>query len=112
MVALTILDHLTRQRLLRRGSKLGELRDSVDLIDNNILLLLSERQALVRQIGEVKRRRRRRILDARREREILSRQIPLARALDLDDEFVTDLFRAIFQLARSTQAEPRGARRR
>lgn len=112
MVALTILDHLTRQRLLRRGSKLNELRDSIDLIDNNILLLLSERQALVRQIGGVKRKTRRRILDARREREILSKQIPLASALDLDDEFVTDLFRAIFRLARSTQAEPRGARRR
>ncbi|MGB2958210.1 MAG: chorismate mutase [Bacteroidota bacterium] len=88
-----------------------QLRDSVDLIDHNILLLLSERQALVRQIGDLKRRKKRSILDARREREILVKQIPLARELELDDEFVTDLFQAIFQLARTTQAKrTRGSR--
>ncbi|MGB5874910.1 MAG: chorismate synthase, partial [Bacteroidota bacterium] len=111
MVALTILDHLTRQRLLRKSGALKQLRDSVDLIDHNILLLLSERQALVRQIGDLKRRKKRSILDARREREILVKQIPLARELELDDEFVTDLFQAIFQLARTTQAKrTRGSR--
>jgi len=104
MVALTILDHLTRQRILRRSGALKQLRDSIDLIDQNILLLLSERQALVGQIGDLKRRKKRSILDASREREILSKQIPLARDLDLDEEFVTDLFQAIFHLARTTQA--------
>lgn len=63
MVALTILDHLTRQRLLRREDKLKALRDSIDLLDHNIVLLLAERQALVDRIGLVKRRSGRKILD-------------------------------------------------
>jgi chorismate synthase len=105
MVALTLLDHLTRQTLLRRSDALKQLRDSVDLIDHNILLLLSERQGLVRQIGDLKQRKKRKILDAARERKILATQLPLARDLELDDGFVTDLFQAIFQLARTTQAK-------
>ncbi len=63
MVALTLLDHLTRQRLLRSKKALQELRDTVDLIDTNIVLLLTERQVLVEQIGELKKRKKAKIVD-------------------------------------------------
>jgi chorismate mutase len=103
MVALTIFDHLMRQRLLRRESKIRALRDTIDLVDQNILLLLAERQGLVRQIGDLKRKRKAKILDKGREAEILRKQLPIAGQLGLDREFTANLFRAIFQLARSTQ---------
>jgi len=109
MVALTILDHLTRQRLLRRESKIAALRETIDLVDRNIVLLLAERQALVTQIGDLKRKRGKKIFDKSRERAILRRQLPVARQLDLDPAFVTQLFRAIFSLARTTQRTPRKA---
>jgi chorismate synthase len=109
MVALTILDHLTRQRLLRRESKIAALRETIDLVDRNIVLLLAERQALVTQIGDLKRKRGKQIFDKSRERAILRRQLPVARQLDLDPAFVTQLFRAIFSLARTTQRTPRKA---
>ena len=107
MVALTLLDHLTRQRLLRRESKLSSLRETIDLIDNNILLLIGERQAIVRQIGDIKARRGRKVFDPNREKQILSRQLPVAQELNLDLKFSEDLFRAIFQLARTTQRNVR-----
>jgi chorismate synthase len=103
MVALTILDHLTRQRLLRREDKLKALRDSIDLLDHNIVLLLAERQALVDRIGLVKRRRGRKILDRGRQREILRKQLAVAHELGLDVDFTAKLFQAIFRLARVTQ---------
>jgi len=105
MVALTLLDHLTRQRMLRRKAKLLELRDSVDLIDHDVLLLLAERQSLVRQIGYLKRKRGRKILDRSRQREILRKQIAFAQDLGLDPMATKQLFGAIFRLARAIQRE-------
>ena len=105
MVALTLLDHLTRQRLLRSKKALQELRDTVDLIDTNIVLLLTERQVLVEQIGELKKRKKAKIVDRKRERQILRKQLAVARALGLDEEFTGELFQAIFKLARSTQKQ-------
>lgn len=112
MVALTILDHLTRQRLLKREHAIHRLRDTIDLIDHNILLLVAERQGLVSQVGQLKRQRKRKILDAKREQEVLRKQLPVARALGLGELFTGELFRAIFRLAKSTQKsiDPAGRR--
>jgi chorismate synthase len=103
MVALTVLDHMTRQLIMRRTDKLTALRESVDTIDQNILLLLSERQALVGEIGRVKKRRGKKIEDKRREQQILKRQLALAQSLGLDTTFTKELFAAIFHLAKSIQ---------
>ncbi len=103
MVALAILDHLMRQRLLRHESKIRALRDTIDLVDRNIVLLLAERQGLVRQIGEIKKKRGTKILDKNRQKQILAKQLPVATQLGLDREFTAHLFQAIFQLARTTQ---------
>ncbi len=116
MVALTLLDHLTRQKLLRRQTQLSALRETIDLIDTNILLLIAERQALVRQIGDIKKRRGRAVHDKKREQQILTKQLAVAEDLGLDIRFTTDLLRAIFSLARTTQRKaapaPTRARRR
>jgi chorismate mutase len=107
MVALTVLDHMTRQLIMRRTDKLTSLRESVDTIDQNILLLLSERQALVGEIGKVKKRRGKKIEDKRRERQILNKQLSLAQSLGLDTTFAKELFSAIFHLAKSIQRKVR-----
>ncbi len=107
MVALTLLDHLTRQRLLRRQNRLTSLRETIDLIDNNILLLLAERQAIVRQIGDIKKKRGQKVFDRKREGQVLKKQLPVAEDLGLDRAFSEDLFRAIFALARTTQRKGR-----
>ena len=105
MVALTIFDHLTRHRLMARKTLLRDLRDTIDLVDRNIVLLLSERQSLVRQIGQVKKRRGKKIVDKRREREILASHRQVAQDLHLDVSFVEEMFRAIFKLAKTSQKE-------
>jgi chorismate synthase len=103
MVALTILDHLTRQHILDRQKPLRTLRDTIDLIDRNILLLLAERQGIVESIGATKRRTRKKIADPRRERQILKKQLPLARDLGVKEADATALFKTIFAMARRVQ---------
>jgi chorismate synthase len=103
MVALTILDHLTRQHILDRQKPLRTLRDTIDLIDRNILLLLAERQSIVESVGAAKRQKGKRIADPKRERQILRKQLPLARALHVREEDATALFKTIFSMARRIQ---------
>jgi chorismate synthase len=103
MVALTIIDHLMRQRLLASRSKLHNLRDTIDLIDRNLLLLLAERQGLVRQIGAVKRKSGKGVRDRNRERRVLLAQRSGARALGLDEGMIEKIFQDVFGLARASQ---------
>jgi chorismate mutase len=112
MVALVIFDHLTRLQLLRKSTKLRDLRDTIDQIDHNIVLLLFERLAVVRQIGSVKKHRGTKIGDRKREAEVLRKQLAVARDLELDEEFTRDLFKAIFQLSRATQRAAKGKAQR
>lgn len=112
MVALTIFDHLTRLQLLRKTPRLRELRDTIDQIDHNIVLLLFERLAIVRQIGEVKKHRGTKIGDRKREEEVLRKQLAVAGDLGLDVDFTRDLFKAIFQLSKATQRAGKGTNRR
>jgi len=103
MVALTIIDHLMRQRLLASTSRLESLRETINLIDRNVLLLLAERQGLVRQIGALKKKTGRVVRDARRERAVLRTQREGARVLGLDEAMVETIFRDVFRLARASQ---------
>jgi chorismate mutase len=59
----------------------------------------------------LKRKKGRRIADPRREREILGKQLGVARDLGLDLDFTKDLFTAIFHLAKSTQRKLNGTMR-
>jgi chorismate mutase/prephenate dehydrogenase len=92
-----------RQKLLASRSALTNLRDTIDLIDRNMLLLLAERQGLVRQIGALKRRRGKTVRDAKREGNVLRSQRAGARDLGLDEEMVEKIFRDVFGLARASQ---------
>lgn len=103
MVALTLFDHLTRQQLLKKKNKLRVLRDDIDLLDHNILLLIGERQNLVEQVGILKKKRGQKIYDPQREKEILRKQLSVGNELGLDADFVREICNAIFHLAKSTQ---------
>lgn len=103
MTALVLLDHVTRQQLLRRKTKLRALRDVIDLVDHNILLLIGERQQLVEQVGILKKKRGQNIYDPQREKEILRNQLSVGSLLGLDPDFVREMCYAIFHLAKATQ---------
>jgi chorismate synthase len=57
MVALSLYDHLLRQRLMKRGKAKTERRASLALIDAGIGLLRDERKELLRGIGKPGRRK-------------------------------------------------------
>jgi len=103
MVALVLADHLMRQTLLRKKKSLSLERREIDFIDDMILLLLDQRQELVRDIGKWKRTHRRAVPNPRREREIMQRRLSFLNETTLDPRFIRALYQIIFQNSRAVQ---------
>ena len=68
-----------------------------------LMLLLGQRQELVRGVGAWKRRRGLSVPDPKREREILAQRLALAAESGLDPAFLRKIFGLIFANSRAVQ---------
>ncbi|PPI86372.1 chorismate mutase [Candidatus Pantoea edessiphila] len=73
------------------------LRDKINEIDDNILILLSKRQLLSAKIAKVKLKHNSQIRDKARERLILDRLIIYGKQYKLDSSYITKLFHLIIE---------------
>jgi len=104
MIALVIADHLMRQQLLKAGSSsLLRLRKEIDLTDDMLMMLLNERQRLVQEVGQLKKKKGLPVPDRKREQEIILRRLSFAAEAGLDKTFVKRIYSAIFDNARRIQ---------
>jgi hypothetical protein len=55
MVAITLLEHLLRQQILRRGRRKRSLQDALAVVDANIAILRMERKNLMRDLKKKKK---------------------------------------------------------
>jgi chorismate mutase/prephenate dehydratase len=88
--------------------EIEQLRDAIDVVDNRLLELLTERQALASKLGEIKRSRGMPIYDPVRENEILGRLNGL-NAGKLSEKAVLAAWREIFSASRQAQTPVRVA---
>ncbi len=103
MIALVLADHLVRQEMLRPRDSLAAVRKRIDFVDDMLMVLLGQRQDLVREVGRLKKSRNVPISDPRREREIIRKRLSLVSDANLDPGFVRKVFQAVFQDARKIQ---------
>jgi chorismate mutase len=103
MIALVLADHLLRQASLRPAARIPAMRARIDHLDDMLMLLLGQRQELVRELGAKKRARKLPVLNPAREREILARRFALAAQTGLDRAFLRKLYAVIFANSRAIQ---------
>ena len=103
MVALVLVDHLVRQNMLKRTASIARIRGEIDFIDDMVILLLGQRQELVRDVGRWKKEHHVPIPHPKREREIMEKRIALAREANLDASFIKKLYTAVFEHSRKVQ---------
>jgi len=82
---------------------LKDLRKDIDSIDSDIVKLLSRRLSIARRIGELKKKGRVDIHDARREIEVMHRVRLLAEKEGINAEDVERLYRQIIASSRGVQ---------
>ena len=90
-----IVANLVIRDTTRTSENLVEMRREIDVIDSELLLLLSKRMRLSRSIGEYKRGQGMSVLQARRYDEMLNDRALRGEALNLDPEFVRRVLRTI-----------------
>ena len=83
--------------------ELGKLRKKVDKIDDLILNSLSERAAICKTIGELKKTKHLPIRDSSRENEVYTRVKAKATEFELDPEQVEAIFREIVNMCSAVQ---------
>ncbi len=81
MVALVLIDHLLLQERLEQQSTLQNVREAIDTIDVELLLLLTRRRELIQKIAQLKQKENRPVLDTAREGEVRKNWKTLAREL-------------------------------
>ncbi|HTK82121.1 MAG TPA: chorismate mutase [Bacteroidota bacterium] len=89
--------------LVDTKKSVSRVREEIDLTDQMIILLLSHRQELVREVGRWKKEHRLAIADPRREQRIMKSILQIAESAQLDPMFLKELYRTIFAYSRSVQ---------
>jgi len=89
------MDSLLRQ--------LKEKRKKIDLIDQKLLSLLNQRLSIALEIGKIKKERREKIYNPKREKEILER-LNLKNRGPLRKEGLNKIFKKIMIVCRKSQS--------
>jgi chorismate mutase len=79
------------------STSLGLLRQQIAAVDQQILMLLAERQRLVLQVGHCKLRHQIPLYDPYREQQLLQTLLTLGQQQQLATEHITELFQIIFR---------------
>jgi chorismate mutase len=84
-------------------SKLETLREKIDHIDRELLETLAARMKLVEEIGDYKKEKNVKILQLERWKEIITSRPGWGTELDLDEEFIKELYERIHDESIRTQ---------
>lgn len=93
----SILSRLTIRAELMTTARLEELRGQIDLCDEALLQLLSQRMQICREIGQYKKENNMQIVHALRYTEILDKRSAQGTSAGLSPEFVRDVFEHIHE---------------
>lgn len=85
--------------------KLQKLRAKIDEIDDRLLHLLAERMDISKNIGKVKKEQNVAVLQTSRWNEILGKMILEGEKLELSEEFILKMFKAIHQESINKQSK-------
>jgi len=105
MIALVLIDKILKQQMIQKGKTLNELRQNIDFLDKNILLLLAERQKISKLIGEEKSKINKPIFDKKREETVLKKRKAFAKKLSLDADFVQTFYKSLFSISKNVQGK-------
>ena len=91
MAAISILDLIDE----KRKKTLQSYREEIDLIDSEILDLLSKRKEIVLRISNIKKKTGKKVRDLKREKLLFQKIEQLSKQLGIDKKVTKDLFKLI-----------------
>jgi chorismate synthase len=97
MVKLVLADAISYQRLLEsKEPNLTDMREALDKIDEDIVILLGKRKRITDRIKELKKKEGLESYQPERESSILRRLLEISAEFELDGELIRKIWQAIF----------------
>ncbi len=104
MITLVLADAYSFQKLVSDESRnLNDLRESIDKLDEDLLILLKRRFKTAEIIGQFKKDHKLPVLDEARENELLRSLKQKAQTLSMDSTFIEDLWKQIIAETRKKE---------
>ena len=104
MARLVLADCLSFQKLIDGDKRdLSDYREALDRIDEDILLALRRRKEIIKQIGKYKAENNLKVLDERREKEMIKELSLKAELYDIDPQYVEKIWQLILSESRNIQ---------
>ncbi|MEJ5306027.1 MAG: chorismate mutase [Ignavibacteria bacterium] len=94
-----------QEQIQNTENKLDELRKRIDLVDQQILLLLSARNDFVKKVAQLKKENGIPVYDEFREKQLINDWIGSSKILGLSEEFVKSILELIISESRRIQKE-------
>lgn len=85
--------------------ELEELRKEIDRIDDEIIMLLSKRKTLVKDIAVLKKTKNAPVFDKEREAQLITRLKKKAKENGLDEDFISRLYDYILKNSKDEQED-------
>lgn len=83
--------------------ELESLRKKIDVLDSALVKLISKRLKLARKIGKYKKKKGLKIIDKKREKEILLDVEKKARKYGIDEKFLQNIFKRRIKESRKNE---------
>lgn len=110
MIKLVLADALSYQKLVQaKACDLQSLREKLDKIDEDLILALYRRKKISEKISETKFHKNMKIEDKSREDVILARLLKMGSDLELDRNFIREVWSNIFENSKKMQNEHVGS---
>ncbi len=84
-------------------NKIARLREEIDTVDQELLILIKKRLELAEQIGEVKKKNKMKIIDSPREKALFAALEKKCRELKLDAVSISNIWHKILEASYRSQ---------
>ena len=85
--------------------KINQLREEVDVLDSQILYLISKRMKLVKELALQKRKTGFPLVDKKREKQMINIWMTKAKYLDIEKKSVQHILKEILEMSKEAQSK-------
>jgi chorismate mutase len=97
MVALVLIDLILVQDRLSASEDIQQIREKINLLDTQLLLLLAQRRNLIQQIALLNKKSNHPVVNEKREKQIMDQWMKLSKHLEIPEELARKIIQEILQ---------------
>ena len=95
MIALVLVDHLMRQKLLHSNKSFTSIVDEIRMIDEMLVLMFVQRRDMINKMNMLKKKDSQSLINFKKERYQFRKKLTILKDSDIDPKFIEHIFKFI-----------------